>query len=107
MSGQKLIGLLKQIHALSDFASDIFGGLLKEATTTAARLNAVAGRVQAIDVALPQVQHIYATSRPQHFYGGIKGATELSRVDPGHQALFVSVDESTQKGRETADSRCM
>ena len=63
VAGQKLIGLLKQIAQLSDFAGDVFSNLLKDATATSARVGALAGRVAKVEAAVPVVQNIFARSR--------------------------------------------
>ena len=89
VAGQKLIGLLKQIGQLSDFAGDIFANLLKDATATSQRVSSLTQRVAKVEAIAPQVQQMYKTSRPIHFFGGVKGGSELNRVDPGHTALFV------------------
>lgn len=89
VAGQKLIGLLKQIGQLSDFAADIFSNLLKDATVTSSRVGSLASRVSKVESIVPTVQGIFARSKPSHFYGGVKGGQELNRMDPGHVALFV------------------
>lgn len=58
-----MIGLLKQIAQLSDFAGDVFSNLLKDATATSARVGALAGRVAKVEAAVPVVQNIFARSR--------------------------------------------
>src|SRR4051812_46079803 len=49
LSGERTLGLLKQIGQLSDFAADIFANLLKDATATSQRVAALSSRVGAVE----------------------------------------------------------
>jgi hypothetical protein len=90
VAGAKLVGLLKQVAQLSEFAGDIFAGLLREATNTSARVGALSSRVAEVEKAVPVVKGIFARSKPSHFYcGGVRGGQLLNRSDPGHTALFT------------------
>lgn len=89
VAGQKVIGLLRQIGQLSDFAADIFANLLKDATETSTRVNNLTQRVVAVEAVVPVVQATYARSKPSHFYGGVKGGQVLQREPPAPTDLFV------------------
>ncbi|KAK4755573.1 hypothetical protein SAY87_009330 [Trapa incisa] len=63
-----LIGILRQLGDLAEFASEVFHGLQEQVTTTASRSRNLMGRVQRIEAALPSLEkRVLAQTSHIHF----------------------------------------
>ncbi|OWM80196.1 hypothetical protein CDL15_Pgr019360 [Punica granatum] len=63
-----LVGILRQLGDLADFAAEVFHGLQEQAMTTASRSHNLLGRVQRIEAALPSLEkRVLAQTSHVHF----------------------------------------
>jgi hypothetical protein len=88
IAADKLVGLLRQIGQISDFAADIFSNLFKDAGGTYKRIGIIAQRIGTLEGQLPSIQSIFENNNPAFFYSALAGSNFIREPRP-HEQLFT------------------
>jgi len=87
VAAYKMVNLLSQISQLSEFAADIFDSLYKEAGYSSQRVSLLGSRIHSMDVAVPNIEKVFASNPPTYFYQSARGRA-WARQDYFAQSLF-------------------
>ena len=89
LSGDKLVGLLRQIGQLCDFAAEMFSGLHAEAVLSCGRLSSLSGRVAALHELSPELVSLFERHPASVFYSQ-SSAPSFQRPADSQQSLFTA-----------------
>jgi len=87
VAAYKMVNILNQIGQLSEFAADIFEGLVKESAGTAHRVQNLAGRINNFESFIPKIEAVFEHKSPSHFYQSARGK-EWKRNEVISSSLF-------------------
>jgi hypothetical protein len=90
---QKMVGVLRQLGALSEFAADIFNTLFIESTSTAQRIGKLGQRIEGLEQTAPALEKLFATKAPREFYGGANTGKPWRRRDEFTHSLFLQENQ--------------
>lgn len=86
-----LVGILRQLGDLSEFAAEVFHGLQEQVMITSSRSHKLMGRVQRIEAALPRLEKLVLAQRSHVHFAYTSGANWHSRLRC-EQSHFVYSD---------------
>ncbi|KAL3519981.1 hypothetical protein ACH5RR_018130 [Cinchona calisaya] len=75
-----LVGILRQLGDLAEFAAEVFHGLQEQVMITSSRTHKLMGRVQRIEAALPRLEKLVLAQRNHLHFAYTSGANWHSRL---------------------------
>jgi hypothetical protein len=82
-----MLGLLHQLAELSEYATEVFDGLLTNVISTGERCSAISARVEAMDEQLPEFEAAMLQVPPRAIYSNSQGS-QFKRADQAPMSLL-------------------